>query len=158
MKKKIIILILLFNLSLIYSQRNNSDNEIKILKELAEQMEKNRLSEQEAQKTTLNYYLNTKIELRKYYEELDLNEREMLDKSQILLWNRVKEVINMYKDFKGYKGFLKEQYSMLVYYNESIYELLYFLIDYDTSIEENKNKFDLLKTEKYWNFQMETPK
>lgn len=157
-KISLLTIFLTVSLNLFSQNRQATNNDLYIIKELASQIEKEQLSDMQAQKTVLNYYLDIKKEIRPYYSELSEEEKIDMDKAQTTLWARVKEVIDMYKNYLGYNAFLRDQFSMLAYYNESIYELLYFLIDNDTSIKVKNDEFTSLLSNKFWNFEMQTPK
>lgn len=153
MKKIFTILSLLLFLNL-FAQKRNSESET--LRELYELMKKNNRTEFEAKKTVLNFYYNTKNEVRPKLTLLSESEKDIIEKSQTMLWKKVEEIIKLYQ-YQGYNKFLEKQYNSLLKYNESINDLLYLLIEINYDEEKDKQKYDDLLYEKYWQNWMEKP-
>jgi hypothetical protein len=65
-------------------------------------------------------------------------------------------VIKIYESY-GYRKFLRDQYNVLLKYNEAINELMYFAMDNELEIEKNSKKYDEIYFNYYWENWMEKP-
>lgn len=119
----------------IFSQttQDPAEKELEALERLAKFVEEGRASEAEAKKTILNVFYDTKADVRKQYSKLTSEEIEQMGIAQKVMWDStVMEALSHYENVPyGYERFLRNQYEVLVGYNDAIMDLLYYGIHND---------------------------
>jgi len=158
MKTKLILLAFLIITGTNYSQNRNERGKQKLesLEKLTKAIEKGKIEEFEAKKSILTFFYDTKSDVRKQASDLSDFEREEMNKVQKMLWDSsIKPTLDIYAEIPyGYSRFLKNQYEMLLKYNDSIMELLYYALDYDISEEKYGDNFDNMRTEFYFQIKL----
>lgn len=157
MKTNTILILFLILTGNIYAQdrTERAYRELESLEKLTKAVENGKIQEFEAKKSILNFFYDTKAEVRKQSSDLSEYEREKMNDAQSMLWkSTIIPSVDFYaKTPNGYSRFLRNQYELLLKYNDSIMELLYYALDYDLSEKKHEDMFDNRKTEFYFAIQ-----